>query len=506
MSFGKADPPQPPNPVAVAGAQTSSNVSTAVANAYLNAPNQVTPTGSLSTKPTSSYQFTDPATGQTYDIPNFTTTQSLSPAEQGILNLGETSKTNLAQTGADQSARLNSLLSGNFNPLSQAPAAGSAASLSGASPTTGFASGPGPTYGFGGDPTGADITRSYGPADNFSADRQRVEDALYGRLNPQLAIEKNQVAQSLADQGIRPGSDAYTAAMDNYSRQANDARLAVTQAGGAEQQRLTEEAKAQAEFQNAAQQQGYTEQQGRGQFYNAAAQQDFTRGLTGAQFYNSAIAQQQQQAQAAFNAANAARQQYLSEQYGQRSQPLNEITALMSGSQVSQPNFFDAAKTQIPTTDIAGIINKNTDQQLAASAQTLAQQNAIIGGLFGFAGNAVKAQASDIRVKKDIHRVGTVFAATPHAVADVDADEPGRRLPVSDVDSDERTRAGRPSSQAMRLPIYEYSYKNDPSSTRHIGPMAQDVEKVDPGAVTTIGGVKHIYPRRVMGDIMRATR
>src|SRR5580765_1318562 len=113
MSFGKSDPPQPPNPVAVAGAQTSSNVSTAVANAYLNAPNQVTPTGSLTTKPTSSYQFTDPTTGQTYDIPNFTTTQTLSPTEQQILNLGETSKTNLAQTGADQSSRLNSLLSGN---------------------------------------------------------------------------------------------------------------------------------------------------------------------------------------------------------------------------------------------------------------------------------------------------------------------------------------------------------------------------------------------------------
>jgi hypothetical protein len=498
MSFGKSDPPQPPNPVAVAGAQTSSNVSTAVANAYLNAPNQVTPTGSLTTKPTSSYQFTDPTTGQTYDIPNFTTTQTLSPTEQQILNLGETSKTNLAQTGADQSSRLNSLLSGNFDPTQTAPGAGQASWISSAYPAqTSLTSTLGPTYGYGGDPTGSDITRSYGPADNFSADRQRVEEALYGRLNPQLAIEKNQVAQSLADQGIRYGSDAYNAAMDNYNRQANDARLAVTQAGGAEQQRMTEEAKAQAEFQNQAQQQREQEQQARGQFFNQAAQQDFTKALTTGQFYNAGAAQELTRQQAAFNAQNAQRQQYLSEMYGQRSQPINEITALMSGSQVAQPSFVDTAKNQIPTTDVAGIINKNTDQQLAASAQQTAQQNAIIGGLFGFAGNAARGLAtSDRRLKKNIHRVGTVFAATPHAVADVDADEPGRRLPKFDVDADE--------SNSKELPIYSYTFKHDPMGRRHIGPMAQDVEKIDPSAVREIGGVKFIHKRRMMGAILRA--
>ena len=390
------------------------------------------------------------------------------------------------------------MLSGNFDPTQTAPGPGNAAWVASAYPAqTSLTNTPGPTYGYGGDPTGAGITRSYGPADNFSADRQRVEDALYGRLNPQLAIEKNQVAQSLADQGIRYGSDAYNAAMDNYSRQANDARLAVTQAGGAEQQRLTEEAKAQAEFQNAAQQQMEQEQQARGTFYNAAAQQDFTKALTTGQFYNAGAAQELTRQQATFNAQNAMRQQYLSEQYGQRNQPINEITALMSGSQVSPINLATTPTNQIPTTDIAGIINKNTDQQLAASAQQTAQNNAIIGGLFGFAGNAAKAYAtSDRRLKKDIHRVGTVFAATPQAVADVDADEPGRRLPKFDVDSDE--------SNSKELPIYSYTFKHDPMGRRHVGPMAQDVEKIDPSAVREIGGVKFIHKRRMMGAILRA--
>jgi hypothetical protein len=64
---------------------------------------------------------------------------------------------------------------------------------------------------------------------------------------------------------------------------------------------------------------------------------------------------------------------------------------------------------------------------------------------------------------------------------------------AADVDHDEK-----------KLPIYSYAYKDDPTSTRHIGPMAQDVEKIVPDAVTSIGGRKHIYPDRVMGSILRA--
>jgi hypothetical protein len=104
----------------------------------------------------------------------------------------------------------------------------------------------------------------------------------------------------------------------------------------------------------------------------------------------------------------------------------------------------------------------------------------LLGGLLGLGSNIGAAAAykpSDRRVKENISKMGTVFAA-------------------GDVDSDER----------KKLPIYEYSYKDDPASTRHIGPMAQDVEKVDPGAVVTDrGGTKYIKPRRVMGSIMRAS-
>ena len=90
---------------------------------------------------------------------------------------------------------------------------------------------------------------------------------------------------------------------------------------------------------------------------------------------------------------------------------------------------------------------------------------------------------SDRREKENIEPLGSVLAAKPDV-------EPGT------VFSD---------NSAKELPIYRYSYKDDPASTRHVGPMAQDVDKIDPSAVgRRKDGVKTIYPRKVMGSILRA--
>src|SRR4249920_1751593 len=117
MSFlSKSDPPQPPNPVQVAGAQTASNVSTAIANAFLNNTNQSTPLGNLSYDQTSQYDFTDPSTGTNYSIPRFTASQTLSPQEQAIQNQSEGAKYNLASLAASQSGSIGGLLNTYFNP------------------------------------------------------------------------------------------------------------------------------------------------------------------------------------------------------------------------------------------------------------------------------------------------------------------------------------------------------------------------------------------------------
>ena len=441
MGLFKPDPPTPPNPVTTAAAQTSSNVQSAVANAYLNNVNQVTPEGSLSYAVSGNYGWTDPTTGQTYQIPTFTSTQSLTPQGQQLLNTTNQTKQNLAQMGSDQSARVSGLLSNPFNPNASAPTAGSA---------NGIMNVPQAATSFDG---GGPITKSYG-ADDFSSDRQNVQDALMARMNPQLAIEKQGIAQQLSDQGIKPGSQAYSDAMMNYSRQANDARYGAISQAGQEQQRMMDMASQQATFQNAAQGQQFQQNAAQGTFYNAG------------------LAQQVAQQQSGFNAQNSARNQYMQEQYQQRNQPLNEISALMNGSQLQNPNWLNSPTSQIPTTDFAGITNQNFQNQMGIYNSQVSQSNALMGGVLGLGAGAIKA--SDRRVKDDIDRIGTVFAASSK------------------------------SGESEKLPIYQYSYKDDPASTRHIGPMAQDVEKITPENVVDIGGVKHIRTGQVMGSILRA--
>lgn len=72
-------------------------------------------------------------------------------------------------------------------------------------------------------------------------------------------------------------------------------------------------------------------------------------------------------------ALQAALQQY--------NQPLNELTALQSGSQVSQPGIgqTQTPQTSVAGTNIAGLIESNYQNQLA-------QSNATMGGLFGLGG------------------------------------------------------------------------------------------------------------------------
>jgi hypothetical protein len=416
--------------------------------------NQNTPDGSLSYAQSGNYGWTDPVSGQTYQIPTFTSTQTLSPQGQAIKNQNLGTQLNLATMGNEQSARVGGLLSSPFNPNVGAPAAGNAQGIYNV-----------PQAATSYDP-GGDITKTYGPSDNYSADRQRVEDALMARMNPQLAIEKQGIQQQLADQGIRPGSQAYSDAMMTYSRQADDARYGAIAQGGQEQMNLNQMAAQQAAFQNAAQGQQYQQNAGLAAFGNAG------------------LAQQLAQQQSGFNASNAALNQYLQQQYQQRNQPLNEISALMSGSQVQQPNWLNSPTSQIPTTDFAGIMNANAQQQQQAYQTAQSGWNSVMGGILGLGAGALKGgYISDRREKENIEQIGTVLATgEPPKMGTVFADD-----------------------DAKELPIYQYSYKADPASVRHIGPMAQDVEKINPSAVNTRkDGVKTINPRKVMGSILRA--
>ncbi|MDH4991299.1 tail fiber domain-containing protein [Aquamicrobium lusatiense] len=129
------------------------------------------------------------------------------------------------------------------------------------------------------------------------------------------------------------------------------------------------------------------------------------------------------------------RQQAFSEALAQRNQPINEITALVSGSQVSNPAQMSGAtpQTGVAGVDYTGLVN----QQYQAELQ---QSRGMMGGLFGL-GTALIG-LSDRRAKENIRRVGY-------------------------------TDGG--------MPIYRFNYKGSKNTV--MGVMAQDVEKTQPDAV-----------------------
>jgi len=330
MSKPKA--PKAPDPRETSAAQTGTNIGTAISNAFMGNVDQVTPDGTLNYDQTGTYKYTDPYTGQSYDIPKFTATQTLSPQQQATNDQNQQAQFNLASIGNNQSAFLNDYLSK--------------------------------------------------PVDlNNEATEARLFELGSKRLDPRFAREDEALRTRLANQGIQEGSAAYDAAYNNFGQSKNDAynQLLLTGRGQATQEALTE-----------------------------------------------------------------------------RNQPINEISALLSGSQVSQPSFVNAQMPQIPTTDNAGLIQQGFQNEMGAYQQKNAQRQSLLGGMFGLGSSLI--MASDRRLKTDIKKVG-------------------------EVDGEK---------------VYRYRYKA--GGPMRLGVMAQDIEKKQPDAVLTMAdGHKAVDYGKVFG-------
>jgi len=72
-----------------------------------------------------------------------------------------------------------------------------------------------------------------------------------------------------------------------------------------------------------------------------------------------------------------------------RNQPLNEISAMLTGSQVQTPNVNMMQPQGAATTDVAGLINNGYNQQLGAWQQNQANRQSLLGGLFGLGASAI---------------------------------------------------------------------------------------------------------------------
>lgn len=246
-------PPPPPDPVATAAAQAKSNKETAVAQYGLNATNQVTPQGNLTYRQIGNWED---------GTPRFEATQTYSPTEQSLYDLGNQTRQNVGRIGSEQSARIGNLLNSPVNLSNEATEA-------------------------------------------------RLNELGRARLDPRFARESQALETDLINRGIRPGSEAYKTAHTQFDQAKNDAynQLALSGRGQAVQEALTE-----------------------------------------------------------------------------RNQPINEITALLSGSQVSQPNFVNSPNVPVNPTDVAGItMDAYRYGPMAQYQAQVGRQNAMMGGLFGLA-------------------------------------------------------------------------------------------------------------------------
>lgn len=135
-----------------------------------------------------------------------------------------------------------------------------------------------------------------------------------------------------------------------------------------------------------AQQQAYGQQMGLANLGLGAEQQQFGQQSTQAQMANQAQQANLGQQQAVGQFQNQARGQSLQEQAYMRQLPLNQVSALMSGSQVGTPQFSPFTGAPIGQTPVFGAAQAQGQyNQGLYNAQT-AGQNAQTSGLYGLGG------------------------------------------------------------------------------------------------------------------------
>lgn len=213
--------------------------------------------------------------------------------------------------------------------------------------------------------------------------RRKVIDSMMSRVNEDLGQREESVNSDLIARGIAPGTKAYEREMTRIDRARTDALQQAQLAGGQE------------------------------------ASRDF--GLD-----------------------TQRRKDAIAEMLSQRQVPLNEVTALMSGSQVQNPfatpGYSQGA--QAAPAPVYGAAQAAGQYGTDVYNAKVGSQNALMQGAFGL-GSAGLLAMSDIRLKSNIHRIAT---------------------------------------HPLGIGIYEY----DIAGRHEVGVMAQEVLQVKPEAVVTM--------------------
>ena len=174
-------------------------------------------------------------------------------------------------------------------------------------------------------PYNYDSLQSLFGEDDLNAARDKTEEAIYSRLNPQFDRDEEALRTRLINQGIGQNSEAYNNEFNRFNEAKTDARMQAVLAGGTESDR-------------------------------------------------------------ALRQSMAIRQQGIGELDKTRQQPLNEYLAMSGQQQLTNPQFNSYNYSGAQTPDYAGLVNNQYQAQLGQyNADQASSQNAF-GSVLGLAG------------------------------------------------------------------------------------------------------------------------
>lgn len=262
---------------------------------------------------------------------------------------------------------------------------------------------------------------------------REASDALYNQtsryLDPQVEQNQRQLESRLAEQGFVPGTPAYNQAMDEFRRgsersyaDARDRALTLgTSVGNSNFGNSLQAIQAQIATALSGGNFGLSNDQARSteglnlaNFGMGRQAQDFNQQVQQANLGRTAQLDSNQVAQQLFDrqvtaqgANNQNRQQQIAEALMLRSQPLNELNALRTGTQVQMPQFGagQAQTPGLPGVDIMSAAQGQYGQQLNSynaavgadnqNMQTMGQIAALLASMY-----------SDRRLKRDVVATG----------------------------------------------------------------------------------------------------
>lgn len=352
-------PPPTPDPFKTAASQQMANVEVAYANTVLGNADEVTPHGTVSfeeipdeTYTTNTYDSAGVVTG-TRTLKRWRKTVSLNTDAQAIFDQQQAISAAMNTAALTQAELLSTKWQNPFS-LSLLPAYSSTPTAPSLAGTV--------TYG-----TLTDVISD----DSIETEKNTIRDALNERLDWQVETDRDSRIARLANMGIVPGMDAYEREMRTFDRQTTDNRLAIETVVIQEHSRLFEQNRVKAEFSN------------------KVVLSNFQMAVTKLEVENRVKLQlfDANQAIAAF--VNSVRAMSMQEFLSERSQTVNEITALMHGGQVQVPRGEAFRAGRISDTPIGQYVYQSAAMDMQKWNTETQYQQAMIGGMMSMAGSVM---------------------------------------------------------------------------------------------------------------------